>query len=43
MTYLNTQERAEQLVANGAAKGAPHRIGSWEMSPARDAAEGLEW
>jgi hypothetical protein len=42
VTFLNTAERAEQLVANGAAKGALYRIGTWETSPARAAAAELE-
>lgn len=41
VTYL-TAERAEALVGAGAAKGVLHRLGGWETSPAREAAERLE-
>ena len=39
--FLGTAERAEQL-ATWVPKGVLHRIGTWETSPARDAAEALE-
>jgi hypothetical protein len=39
--YLATAERAEQAARTGS-RGVVHRIGSWETSPARDAAERLE-
>jgi hypothetical protein len=37
VTFLATAERAE-----GRPPGALHRIGAWETSAAREAAEGLE-
>jgi hypothetical protein len=37
VTFLATAERAE-----GREPGVLHRIGTWETSPARGAAEGLE-
>jgi hypothetical protein len=39
--YL-TKERAEAYLARGMPKGTLHRIGTWETSSARRAAEGLE-
>lgn len=39
--YLGTAERAEQAVLKGS-RGIVHRIGAWESSPARAAAERLE-
>jgi hypothetical protein len=39
--YL-TKERAELYLARGAPKGVLHRIGNWQKSPARVAAEALE-
>lgn len=41
VAYL-TRERAEQLLAKGAAKGRLHRLPGWETSEARAAAEQLE-
>ena len=40
VTYLPTAERAEQIARTGP-QGVLHRIGSWEKSPARAAAEKL--
>ena len=39
---LLTKERAEIMLAQGAAKGVLHRAPGWETSEAREAAERLE-
>ena len=41
VSYL-TRERAKFMLAKGAPRGVLHRIGTWETSPARRAAERLE-
>lgn len=41
VVYLATAERAEQAARTGS-RGVLYRIGTWERSPAREAAERLE-